>query len=39
MVITSVGQRYKSTESQHDYKMGIGTIFGEQRVPMDIGKS
>ena len=39
MVITSVGQEYESTESWHDYKMGTGIIFGEQRAPMDIGKS
>ena len=28
MVITLVGQGYKSTESWHNYKMGMGTIFG-----------
>ena len=29
VVITSVGQEYESTESQHDYKTGIGMTFGE----------
>ena len=28
VAITSVGQKYKSTESRHDYKMGTGTTFG-----------
>ena len=28
VVITSVGQRYKSMESQHDYKTGTRTMFG-----------
>jgi len=39
VVITSVGQGYESTESQHDYKIGTEIIFGEQGAPMDIGKS
>ena len=39
VAITSVGQGYKSMESWHNYKIGIGTIFGERRVPIDIGKS
>jgi len=39
VVITLVRQGYKSTESQHNYKMGIGTIFGGRGIPMDIGKS
>ena len=38
VAITSVGQGYKSTESQHDYKTGTGTIFGGQEASMDIGK-
>jgi len=28
MAITSVKQGYESTESQHDYKTEMGTIFG-----------
>jgi len=28
IAITSVGQGYESIESQHDYKMGMGTTFG-----------
>ena len=39
VVITSVGQGYKSTESQHGYKMGTGTTFGGWRVPIDIVKA
>ena len=39
VAITSVGQGYESTESRHDYKIGIGTIFGGQGAPMDIGKA
>ena len=39
VAITSVGQEYKSTESQHNYKMGTETIFGGRGAPMDIGKS
>jgi len=35
-VITSVGQEYEFTESQHDYKIEMGTIFGGQGAPMDI---
>jgi len=34
-----VGQGYESIESRHNYKTGIGTTFGEQGAPMDIGKS
>ena len=39
VAITSVGQGYKSTEGQHDYKMSTGTIYGGRGQPMDIGKS
>jgi len=39
VTITSVEQKYESTESQHDYKTGTGTIFGGQGAPMDIGKA
>ena len=39
VVITSVKQGYKSIESQHNYKIGIGTIFGERGILIDIGKS
>ena len=28
IVITLVGQEYKSTEGRHDYKTGIETIYG-----------
>ena len=38
VVITSVGQGYKSTEGQHDYKTSTGTTYGEREQPMDIGK-
>ena len=38
-MITSVGQGYESTESQHDYKTGTGMTFGGQETSMDIGKS
>jgi len=39
VVITSVGQGYKSTEGRHDYKTSTGTIYRGQGQPMDIGKS
>ena len=39
VAITSVGQGYESTEGRHDYKMGIGTTYGERGQPMYIGKS
>ena len=39
VAITSVGQEYKSTESQHDYRTGTGTTFGGRGAPIDIGKS
>jgi len=29
VAITSVGQGYKSTEGQQDYKTGTGTAYGE----------
>jgi len=39
VAITVVGQEYKSTESQHDYKTSTRTTFGERGSPIDIGKS
>jgi len=39
VAITSVGQGYKSTEGQHDYKTSTGTTYGGRGQPMDIGKS
>ena len=39
VAITSVEQGYESTESQHDYKMGTRTMFGEWGIPMNIGKA
>ena len=30
VVITSVGQGYKSTEGHHDYKTSTGTIYGDR---------
>ena len=39
MAIISVGQGYKSTEEQHDYKTSTGTTYREQSQPMDIRKS
>ena len=39
MAIISVGQKYKSMESRHDYKTSTRTTFGGRGVPMDIGKS
>ena len=39
VVITSVGQGYKFTERQHDYKTSTGTIYEGRGQPMDIGKS
>jgi len=38
-VITSVEQRYKFTEGQHDYKTETEMIYGGQEQPMDIGKN
>ena len=39
VVITLVGQEYESTEGWHNYKTSIGTTYGGQGQPMDIGKS
>ena len=39
MVITLVGQGYKSTEECHDYKTSTRVTYREQGQPMDIGKS
>ena len=39
VAITSVGQKYKFTEGQHDYKTGIGTTYTGRGQPMNIGKS
>ena len=39
VAITSVKQGYESTEERHDYKTSIGTTYGEQEQPMDIGRS
>jgi len=39
VAITSVGQGYKSTEGQQDYKTSTGTTYGGRGQPMDIGKS
>ena len=37
--IISVGQKYKSTEGQYDYKTGTGITYGGREQPIDIGKS
>ena len=37
--ITSVEQKYKSTESWHNYKTETGITFEGKEVPMNIGKS
>ena len=34
VAITSVEQGYESTESQHNYKMGTGTIFRGKEAPI-----
>jgi len=39
VAIMTVGQEYKSTEEQHDYKTSTGTTYRGQSQPMDIGKS
>ena len=39
VVITSVGQGYKSMERRHDYKTSTETIYEGRGQPMDIGKS
>jgi len=37
-VIISVGQEYKFTESQHDYRTGIGIIYKGRETLMEIEK-
>ena len=39
VVITLVGQGYKSTEGQNDYKTETGTTYKGWELPMDIEKS
>ena len=39
VAITSVGQRYESTEGCQNYQTEIGTIYGEQGLSMEIRKS
>ena len=39
MAITSVGQRYKSTESWQDYWTGTRTTCRGKDTPMNIGKA
>jgi len=39
IAITSVEQGYKSTEGQHDYKIGTEMTYGGRGQPIDIGKS
>ena len=39
VVITSVGQGYKSMEGRHDYKTSTGTTYGGRGQPMDLGRS
>ena len=39
MKITSVEQRYESTEEWHDYKTGTGITYGRRGQLIDIGKS
>ena len=39
VVITSVGQGYKSIEGCHDYKTSTGITYGGRGQPMDIGRS
>jgi len=39
VAITSVGQKYESTEGRHDYKTSTRMTYGERGQPMDIGKS
>jgi len=39
VAITSVGQRYESTEGRHNYKTSTGMTYRGQGQPMDIGKS
>jgi len=39
VAITSVEQKYESTEGCYDYKTGTGMAYGGQGQPMNIGKS
>jgi len=39
VAIISVGQKYKSTEGQYDYKTGTRMTYGGRQQSMDIGKS
>ena len=39
MIITLVGQNYELTEEWHDYRTSIGTIYGGQRILIDISKT
>ena len=39
VAITSVGQEYKSTESQYDYRTRIGITYEARDVPIDIRKT
>ena len=38
MVITSVGQEYKSIENRYDYRIKIEVIYRERGAPMYIEK-
>ena len=38
-MITSVGQRYKSIESQYNYKIDIGITYRERDIFIDIRKA
>ena len=39
VAITSVGQKYESIESQHNYRTGTGTIYEGREAFIDIGKT
>jgi len=39
VVITLIGQEYKSTERCQDYKTGTETTYSGREQPIDIGKS
>ena len=39
IVIISVGQEYKSIEERQDYRIGLGMIYREWKISMDIGKA
>ena len=39
VVITSVGQGYKSTKGHHDYKISTRVTYSRQGQPIDIGRS